>query len=84
VLALESERANLSVNVGTGIDTSVARLAAILIDAVGAEVEPEFNPREVLVTRRAADTTRAREVLGFEAAITVEEGMNDLVKRSLT
>jgi UDP-glucose 4-epimerase len=83
VLALESERDNLPVNIGTGIDTSVATLARILIDAVGADVEPQFNPRDVLVARRAADTTRAREVLGFEPSITVEEGMTNLVKRSM-
>ena len=58
---------NLPINVGTGIDTSVATLARILIDAVGVDVEPQFNPRDVLVSRRAADTTRAREVIGFEA-----------------
>jgi UDP-glucose 4-epimerase len=83
VLALESERDNMPVNVGTGIDTSVATLARILIDAVGAGVEPQFDPRDVLVSRRAADVTRAREVLGFEAAIGVEEGMTNLVKRSM-
>ena len=83
VLALESERANLPINVGTGIDTSIATLARILIDAVGADVEPQFNPRDVLVARRAADTTRAREVLGFQPTITVEEGMTNLVKRSM-
>ncbi|MGI8682206.1 MAG: NAD-dependent epimerase/dehydratase family protein [Mycobacteriales bacterium] len=83
VLALEAEGSNLPVNVGTGVDTSVARLAEILIDAVGIDVEPRFNPRDVLVSRRAADTRRARDVLGFEATITVEEGMTDLVKRSL-
>ena len=49
VLALESEQANMPINVGTGIDTSIAELAAILIDAVGADVEPIFNPRDVLV-----------------------------------
>jgi UDP-glucose 4-epimerase len=83
VLALEAERDNLPVNVGTGIDTSIATLARILIDAVGADVEPQFNPRDVLVARRAADTARAREVLGFEPTITVEEGMTNLVKRSM-
>jgi UDP-glucose 4-epimerase len=83
VLALEAERDNLPINVGTGIDTSIATLARILIDAVGADVEPQFNPRDVLVARRAADTTRAREVLGFEPTITVEEGMTNLVKRSM-
>jgi UDP-glucose 4-epimerase len=83
VLALEAERDNLPINVGTGIDTSIATLARILIDAVGADVQPQFNPRDVLVARRAADTARAREVLGFEPTITVEEGMTNLVKRSM-
>jgi UDP-glucose 4-epimerase len=82
VLALESERANLPINIGTGIDTSIAGLAKILIDAVGANVEPQFNPRDVLVSRRAADISRAREVLGWEPEISVERGMTDLVKAS--
>jgi UDP-glucose 4-epimerase len=80
VLALEAERDNLALNVGTGVDTSVARLAAILIDAVGADVEPQFTGREVLVSRRAADTRRAREAIGFEAAIEVGQGMAGLVR----
>jgi UDP-glucose 4-epimerase len=81
VLALTSEQANVPVNIGTGIDTSIADLARILIDAVGADVEPIFNPRDVLVARRAADVTRAKEVLGFEASIKVEDGMSDLIRQ---
>jgi UDP-glucose 4-epimerase len=84
VLALESEQANVPINIGTGIDTSIADLAKILIDAVGADVEPVFNPRDVLVSRRAADITRAKEVLGWEPTITVEDGMSDLVRRSIS
>lgn len=82
VMALEAQTDNLAINVGTGIDTTIATLAEILIDAVGVEVKPEFNPREVLASRRAADTTRAREVLGFEPTITVEDGMRALVHNS--
>ena len=74
VLALESERDNLALNVGTGVDTSVATLARILIEAVGADVEPQFRDREVLVSRRAADTRLAREAIGFEASIPVGPG----------
>jgi UDP-glucose 4-epimerase len=81
--SLTSEKANVPINIGTGVDTSIAALAKILIDAVGADVQPQFNPRDVLVSRRAADITRAREVLGWTPEITVEEGMADLVKRSL-
>lgn len=80
VLSVESEKANMAINVGTGIQTSVADLARILIDAVGADVEPQFSPRNVLVSRREADTTRAKEVLGFEYSIPVREGMTDLIR----
>ncbi|GAA1405568.1 MULTISPECIES: NAD-dependent epimerase/dehydratase family protein [Oerskovia] len=80
VMALEAEQSNVPINVGTGIDTSIADLARILIDAVGADVEPVFNPRDVLVSRRAADTTRAKEILGFEPTIAVRDGMTDLIR----
>jgi UDP-glucose 4-epimerase len=82
VAALESERDNMPVNIGTGVDTSIAQLTKILIQAVGTDVEPIFNPRDVLVSRRAADITRAREVLGWEPEITVEQGMTELVNSS--
>jgi len=80
VAALEAETGNLPINIGTGIDTSVADLARILIEAVGVDVEPQFNPRDVLVSRRAADITRAREVLGWQPTIEVKDGMIDLVR----
>ncbi len=60
VMALDCERSNMPINVGTGVDTSVAQLAEILIAAIGADVEPIFNPRDVLASRRAADITRPR------------------------
>jgi UDP-glucose 4-epimerase len=84
VAALESEKDNVPVNIGTGIDTTIADLAKILISAVGVDVEPQFNPRDVLVSRRAADITRAKEVLGWEPTITVEDGMSELVKLSVS
>lgn len=82
VLSVTSEQGNCALNVGTGIDTTVAELAHILIDAVGSDVEPQFNPRDVLVSRRAADTTRAKEVIGFVSSIPVREGMTALVLNS--
>lgn len=83
VAALGAEQDNQAINIGTGIQTSVAQLARILIDAVGADVEPMFNERDVLVSRRAADITRAREVLGWEPTIRVEDGMTELVREAL-
>jgi UDP-glucose 4-epimerase len=80
VLALRAPRGNVAINVGTGIDTSIAELARILIEAAGVDVEPIFNPREVLVSRRAADITRAREILGFTPTVAVRDGMTDLIR----
>ncbi|MBK8470135.1 MAG: NAD-dependent epimerase/dehydratase family protein [Candidatus Phosphoribacter sp.] len=80
VLALDCEGDNVPVNIGTGIDTTVAELARILIDAVGVDVQPEFSGREVIASRRAADVSRAMEILGFEASILVRDGMTDLIR----
>jgi UDP-glucose 4-epimerase len=78
-LDVEPSRADVPINIGTGIDTSVAELARTLIDAVGVDVEPQFRPRDVLVSRRAADITRALDVLGWKPTIDVATGMAGLV-----
>jgi UDP-glucose 4-epimerase len=83
VLALESEKDGLALNVGTGVDTTIARLAEILIDAVGVDVQPQFKPRDVLVDRRAASTKLAEDTIGFQAEIDVVKGMTDLVRQDL-
>jgi UDP-glucose 4-epimerase len=83
VAALDAERSDMAINVGTGVQTSVARLAEILIESVGADVEPVFNPRDVLVSRRAADIARAMEVLDWKPTVSVEDGMAELVRESL-
>lgn len=80
VAGLRAPKANVPINIGTGISTSIAQLADILIRAVGADVEPIFNPRDVLVSRRAADITRAKDVLGWEPLVSVEDGLTELVK----
>lgn len=81
VAALECDQDNAAINIGTGIDTSIARLASILIDAVGSSVRPRFRERDVLVSRRAADIRRAKEILDWTPTITVEDGMADLVRQ---
>jgi UDP-glucose 4-epimerase len=85
VMALDVDpaRADVPVNIGTGIDTSVAELARTLIAAVGLDVEPQFRPRDVLVARRAADITRALDVLGWKPTIDVATGMQDLVDNEI-
>jgi UDP-glucose 4-epimerase len=80
VAALEAKGSGVPINIGTGISTTVAQLADIIVKAIGSDVVPQFRPRDVLVSRRAADIVRAREVLGWEPTIPVEDGLAELAK----
>jgi UDP-glucose 4-epimerase len=71
-----------SYNVGRGVETSVLDLIESL-GKLGREAgvlkdgfEPEFAPpRPGEVQRNALDPVRAREVLGFEATVELEDGL---------
>ena len=79
-LALDSDASGEALNVGTGQQTTVAELADHLVRAVGADVQPVFRPREVLVTQRAASVERISEVLGWEPTIGLTEGLASVVE----
>jgi len=69
-------------NVGSGCETSLAELARALRRAMDADVPVEHRPARAVnaVTRRLADTTRARERLRFEAEVGLDEGLRSLVE----
>ncbi|MBW2987969.1 UDP-glucose 4-epimerase [Candidatus Woesearchaeota archaeon] len=75
ILAMKTKAVNEVFNVGTGVATSIAQLADIIIKGLGKDIKPIFRPRDVLVTRRQADTSKAEKLLGFKAKIDVKEGM---------
>jgi UDP-glucose 4-epimerase len=68
-------------NVGTGVETDLNQLAKMLVQVMGADLEPIYGEARTVnnVGRRLADVTAARELLGFEAAIGLEEGLRRLV-----
>jgi len=49
---------------------------------MGSDLRPEFGPERKVnaVSRRLGDTSRARERLGFEANVGLEEGLRRLVE----
>jgi UDP-glucose 4-epimerase len=81
VLAAESDAPGEVFNIASGVETSLAELARSLIAAMGAQVGVEHGPERkfTAVPRRWADTRRARERLGFEAAVGLDEGLARLV-----
>lgn len=78
--AMECGASGYSMNVGTGISTSIAQLAEILLEASGSDVDPIFRPRDVIVSRRAADISLAAEVMGWQPRIAVEDGLRELAE----
>lgn len=68
-------------NVASGTETSLRGLADALLRAMGSDLEPEFGPERKVnpVSRRLADTSAARDLLGFTAQVDLDEGLRRLV-----
>jgi UDP-glucose 4-epimerase len=81
VLAAESEATDEVFNVASGVETSLVGLAQALLRVMDSDLSIEYGPERAVnkVPRRLADTTLAREVLGFEAEVGLEEGLERLV-----
>jgi dTDP-L-rhamnose 4-epimerase len=83
LLALESERApGHAINLGTGRTSTVIQIAHALADGLGVDIEPVCNGqyRAGDIRHCVADPSRARDLLGFEASITLEDGMRRLLE----
>jgi UDP-glucose 4-epimerase len=82
VLAAQSDVTDAAFNIASGTETSLLELAEMLLGVMGSDLSVEFGPERAVnkVSRRLADTTLAREVLGYEAEIDLEEGLTRLVE----
>jgi UDP-glucose 4-epimerase len=68
-------------NVGSGVETSLLELAETLLRVMDSALEVEHGPERKVnaVQRRSADVAAARRDLGFEARVSLEEGLRQLV-----
>jgi len=81
--ALESERApGHAINLGTGVSTSVTRVAEVLAEGIGVDVVPELNERYRAgdIRHCYADIARAAELLDYSPKVNFEQGMGALVE----
>jgi dTDP-L-rhamnose 4-epimerase len=82
-LALTEDGADgRTVNVGTGVPTSVVEVAQTIARGLGKELEPEVvgKYRAGDIRHCYADPTLAEQLLGFRAEIPFETGMQDLLR----
>jgi UDP-glucose 4-epimerase len=81
IMAAQAPVSGEVLNVGSGSETSLLQLAETLLRVMGSDLQVEFGPERSInkVSRRLADTTRARERIGFQAVVDLEEGLSRLV-----
>ena len=81
ILAAHADVSDDVFNVASGTETSLDDLARTLCVAMGVDMRPDYTAERGVnpVPRRLADITRARDRLGFEAKVTLEEGLRELV-----
>jgi UDP-glucose 4-epimerase len=82
ILAAQSEATDEVFNVASGTETSLLQLAEKLLAIMNSDLDIEFGPERSVnkVPRRLADTSAARERLGFESGVDVDEGLRRLVE----
>ena len=68
------------INVGTGVETRISEVVDTIARLTGFDGEIDYDPmRPDGQPRRVLDVTRARDVLGFEAKTSLEEGLEKTV-----
>jgi UDP-glucose 4-epimerase len=82
MLAATSDLTDVVFNVASGTETSLLELAQMLLKVMDSDLAVEHGPARAVngVTRRLADTSAAREQLGFQAEVDIEEGLTRLVE----
>lgn len=89
ILALERDEANdEAINIGTGVPTTVAQVARLLLERLhpGREADPALQPKIVGRFRAGdirhcyADISKARRLLGFEPRVAYADGLAGLIE----
>ena len=82
LLAAASDVTEGVYNIASGQETSLLELAQALLRVMGSDLEVEHGPERAVngVVRRLADVRAARDDLGFEARVGIEEGLRELVQ----
>jgi UDP-glucose 4-epimerase len=85
-VSTKSEAEGKAFNIGNDRETSILELAHLVRDMVDTELEVKhipyaqaYGPHFEETRRRVPDIRRARELLGFEANVTLEDGLQRTV-----
>lgn len=81
VRAMQADAVDRYYNVGTGTRTSLRELAELLMKLAGKNVPIKYeDPGRTFVTNRVGSPVRARDEIGFEAEVSLDKGLLDLIR----
>jgi UDP-glucose 4-epimerase len=82
VLAAQSDITDEAFNLGTGVQTSLTDLCKMVLRLIGSSLQPEYREarRVANVQRRRAAMNKAEQMLGFRAAVPLEQGLGELIR----
>jgi UDP-glucose 4-epimerase len=81
ILAAKSDVSDEVFNIARGEEISLNELASTLVDVMGSDMRAEYGPERKVnpVPRRLADIQKASQMIGFDAQVSLEEGLRSLV-----
>jgi UDP-glucose 4-epimerase len=69
-----------AVNIACGTQVSILEISRLLVELMGSDIEPEVSEaRPGDVATHWADTSKAKDVIGFEASVPIEVGLKRYV-----
>lgn len=81
IMAMESEVTGEAFNVGSGTEATVKEIVTCLLELSGSSVTPRYQlDARVPMTRRVGSSEKAKRLLGFQAAVSLRDGLAELVR----
>jgi UDP-glucose 4-epimerase len=81
ILAAKADVTDEVFNIASSVESSLNDLAYGLTKVMGSDLHPEYGEERKVnpVARRLADVTKAKQLLGFEAEVSLKDGLSKLV-----
>ena len=81
LMAMESEVTGEAFNVGSGTEATVKEIVTCLLELAGSSLTPRYQlDARVPMTRRVGSSEKAKRLLGFQAAVSLRDGLAELVR----
>lgn len=81
LLGMKAEVSDEFFNIGIGVRTTINELVHEMLDLLGSDIEPDYQPQDrMFVQHRVGSTEKASELMGFKANVPLREGLRRVIE----